>query len=1244
MTTRTVKHTTRTNPYIGPRAFLTGEKLYGRERELRELLNFLLSQRIVLLYSPSGAGKTSLVQAGLIPSLESRGFTILPVIRVNLDALPPSDAERRDDEQPSPGFNRYLYSALLSLEEGLPEGHQTSAEVLARLTLDEYLDRRPRETPATNGDQPQVEALIFDQFEEVLTIDPIDQPSKVEFFTQLGDALRNRQRWALFSMREDYVAALDPFLRPIPTHLSSRYRLDLLGAEAARQAIVLPARDSGLDFTEDAAMKLVDDLRRVQVQRPDGSIETLPGLYVEPVQLQVVCNRLWHDLSPANQQITEEDIDQVEDVSQSLREYYADEVAAIAAHSGQPERAIRAWIDRWLITDQGFRNQVLLNPEQSEGENRSIQLLEDAHLVRAERRRGATWIELAHDRLVDPIRQDNSAWMLAHLSALQRQAVLWEDEGRPEGLLFSGETLIDAQTWSTEHYQTLTAGEREFLQACELAARRARREKTTNRVIRLLAVGALIAAFMAILFGARTMQASQTIAQNNATNAALAAFNGTMAIDNASLAITSQANAAVAQAAATDAFLGKITAQVAEATAQVAFQKSEEQRIIADDLRIQAQDNAALANSRQFAAQTLRYLNEEPGLAALYAIEAYLASDTYEARDALLTSLMVSAEGETQDLPVPTEELNDITSVSLSPDGQHIAFGTSGGSINVWDYLNQQPRMSSDCGTGCRVTALDWSPNGQNLAYATGSGSVFLLDMQNTTTKLYTSGLRTPDLSFSPDGRKLAACVGNSLLILDLATGSENSISYNSPVESVDWAQDGSLLALGFADNTIQVIHQDSLETSYSHIAGVESLRKYAFSPWQKKISVAWDPSQPDNRLLAYANQTGKIALLDIVSDKTISSEVTDQAIYNLAFASDGSMIVSGGESLFLTLWRVPDLTLINDHIGEHSRMVVDLDFSPLRGEPLFASASYDNLIGIHKFVYQQPLVQIVNKAEGEVIGIDVSPDTIPQSIRLDAEGTRIGGYDIKAEPSSFALNAAGSLLALGYPDGSLEILDIKTKTKIGGFQAAEGPVLALTFAELDQLIFSWCEVQDINWAGDALCEKNALAILDTQSGDIQPVQQNHTNFIHALAFEPGQGYLASGSDDDTIRVRSLRTDEAVGLPMSNQRVGVAGLAFSPDGRLLASANADQTVTLWDTTTQHPIGQPFTGFGARITSLAFASDSLALYAGLEDGSLLRLNVDPHSWIARNCELAGRSLSEAEWSQFYPSEGYQPRCG
>ncbi len=65
------------NPYIGPRAFQDGETLYGRDREVSKLLNLLIAERIMLL-SPSGAGKTSLIQAALILNCGRKAFACSP--------------------------------------------------------------------------------------------------------------------------------------------------------------------------------------------------------------------------------------------------------------------------------------------------------------------------------------------------------------------------------------------------------------------------------------------------------------------------------------------------------------------------------------------------------------------------------------------------------------------------------------------------------------------------------------------------------------------------------------------------------------------------------------------------------------------------------------------------------------------------------------------------------------------------------------------------------------------------------------------------------------------------------------------------------------------------------------------------------------------------------------------------------------------------------------------------------------
>ncbi len=99
----------RPNPYVGTRPFKRGETLYGREQETSELLDLLIAERIVMLYSPSGAGKSSLLNASILPKMEESGFEVLPPARVNHEPSP--------QVQAISGFNRYIYSLMVCSEE-----------------------------------------------------------------------------------------------------------------------------------------------------------------------------------------------------------------------------------------------------------------------------------------------------------------------------------------------------------------------------------------------------------------------------------------------------------------------------------------------------------------------------------------------------------------------------------------------------------------------------------------------------------------------------------------------------------------------------------------------------------------------------------------------------------------------------------------------------------------------------------------------------------------------------------------------------------------------------------------------------------------------------------------------------------------------------------------------------------------------------------------------------------------------
>src|SRR5437868_5652708 len=100
-----------TCPYVGPVPFGTKEKdfFFGRDEEAEFLLSRAISERIVLFYAQSGAGKSSLVNAKLVPRLKDKGYRVLPVARVGGD--PPADVPADKIE------NIFVFNTLLSLAE-----------------------------------------------------------------------------------------------------------------------------------------------------------------------------------------------------------------------------------------------------------------------------------------------------------------------------------------------------------------------------------------------------------------------------------------------------------------------------------------------------------------------------------------------------------------------------------------------------------------------------------------------------------------------------------------------------------------------------------------------------------------------------------------------------------------------------------------------------------------------------------------------------------------------------------------------------------------------------------------------------------------------------------------------------------------------------------------------------------------------------------------------------------------------
>jgi WD40 repeat protein len=397
------------NPYVGPRPFERGEGafFFGREREVQELLSLVVAHRVVLLYAASGAGKTSLLNAGLDPLLaQEEGFELLPTARVR--ALSASD--------PPKEANAYAFGALTHL---MPE-----AELVGREseTLAGFLSRRQH--PVGEDGFPAPRALIIDQLEEVFTLYQERWSEREEFFRQLAEALEADPLLRIvLAIREDYVAHLDPFSRQLPTALRTRTRLERLGRESALRAATEPARRAGHSFAPGVAEKLVADLLEMRVDTGGGQTQAVPGEYVEPVQLQVACRSLWSRLPPEATEITEEHRLVFGDVDEVLSQFYEETIAAAAARGKLSTDELRERFATAFITPLETRGTVYWTPTTTAGMPAdAIEEMDRRHLIRAEVRAGARWYELTHDRLIGPVRASNRARRAALAARRRRRA------------------------------------------------------------------------------------------------------------------------------------------------------------------------------------------------------------------------------------------------------------------------------------------------------------------------------------------------------------------------------------------------------------------------------------------------------------------------------------------------------------------------------------------------------------------------------------------------------------------------------------------------------------------------------------------------------------------------------------------------------------------------------------------------------------------------------------------------------
>jgi hypothetical protein len=410
-------------PGVQPFTSQNQRVFFGREEDTKELCRYLKLENLIVLFGKSGLGKTSLLNASILPLLYQDDQYQPILIRFNnWDGI----LEKTPVE---------IFNSILNLQckhetyiDEIPTVEPTIWQSIKKLQLSE-------EKYASGKF-----ILVMDQFEEFFTYPQGIQ----EFAIQLSDVLNQRipndfkknlrrtlisepelnekinehekERLlspmyvkVLISIRSDYMSKLNVLKEAIPSILQNCYELKPLTARQARNAIESPAIIDGgflspkFKFDDEAINKIIDFLQKAEkpfIRRDE----------IESFQLQIICRHI--EIKVVEKKIavkgneiiiTNQDIDI--DLDQIIEQYYDEQLDKL---DEKEQSVARLLIEDGLILDKEERRTNLdigvLKSRFPEVTDELLRKLVNNHILRAEPNTyGSVSYELSHDTLVDPI-------------------------------------------------------------------------------------------------------------------------------------------------------------------------------------------------------------------------------------------------------------------------------------------------------------------------------------------------------------------------------------------------------------------------------------------------------------------------------------------------------------------------------------------------------------------------------------------------------------------------------------------------------------------------------------------------------------------------------------------------------------------------------------------------------------------------------------------------------------------------
>lgn len=1221
-------------PYLGLDAFREANSnlFYGRQRLVERLLEQLAENRLLTLVGPSGSGKSSVVRAGLLPTLKA-------------GALPGSQ-EWRYYPPFVPGSDPLATLARLTQPPKVSRAQWLQTQV-------KRFQQNPRHLLQLINEVNQVPVvLIVDQFEELFTLNSDDQARQVFVDNLLSLVQAPGPRHTLIlTMRSDFESQIARLPDLQPLFEQAQVQVTPLSAAELREAIEKPAEQVGLKFEEGIVDALLQDIL--------GEPAALP-------LLQFTLLKLWENRE--HNRVTWEAYRRLGGGRLALTRS-----ADIFYNSLIPEEQITA--KRILlrlvrpgegleVTSNRVRRDILYQAgEARDRVDRVLDKLVVARLVRLTE--GETpaddQVEVAHEALVRnwPLLLgwlDEEREKLRHRLRLTAAAEQWQAVGRDPSTLWGGVALLEA-----ERYQDLNELETDFIRASQDAMAEAERKKQRQVQLRAfflwlaLSIAVVVAIITTFLYD-RAREARQNEAQARRTAEAAA--------DAEMIARQTAEAAAAAEAVA------RQTAEAAVAVEAAARQTAEA-----------ARDRTEQANASRLAAQAQTYLDSQIDLALLLSVEAYQTGDTFESRSALLTTLehnpylatflrghtgavqsagfnsssqiLASGSADTtiilwdtatyQPIRQLTGHTNRVLSVAFSPDDQLLASGSADTTIILWDLANYQPLASPLTGHNDVVNSVAFSPTDPILASGSNDGTVRLWDL--TTSQPISAPLTNHSdwvlqVAFSPDGQTLAsASADRTIMLWDVATGQPLAgplRGHTGWVTSVAFSPDGQTLASASNDDTIRLWDIATGQPLGEPLTGhTDVVNSVAFSS--------------DSQILASASADGTVILWDVSQEEVAPlATLTNHTapVLNVAFSPQGQTLASASADRMVILWDTTDSQPLSEALTGHTDWVTSVAFSP--DNETLASASDDSTIILWDLTTSPVVSETLTGHAANVTSVVYKPDeetlisaSNDGAIMLWDMTTRPPRRDVLTESGSpiwsLAISSDGQTLASGNLDSTVTLWDLAASPPVSETLTGHtAEVYSVAFSPDGQILAS----------GGA---DETIRLWEVATGQLlsEPLT-GHTGTVWGIAFNPAAGELmwASGSGDGTVKLWDMATGQPLGEPLGGSPAAVMSVTFNPNDRILASGNDDGSLILWDVVARQPLGNtPLLGHTGSIGSLAFSSSDQSLLAsGSADGLVRLWDVDLESWQTRACRRANRNLTQAEWYQFIgPSVPYTPTC-